>query len=618
MSLTKVQEEIVKAPLGAMLVTAGAGSGKTRVLTHRVAHLIDEMGIPEGAIVALTFTNKAANEMRERIQKLRGTSEHSHAFFGTFHSFCAGLLRRYIKNLPPFDSNFSIYGTSDTQKTIKEITGDKDVAKQIEYHISKMKNAAMTPDEYENEILEMRDCDYIIKTIKDYNQTLMARNALDFDDLLLKVLELFSKRPDILEELQARYQYILVDEFQDTNTPQYLIAQQLAWKHKNLMAVGDEDQCIYTWRGASSKNLKLLMSDFPDTKIYKLEQNFRSCKNIVDLASGLVCNNKARIDKKLFSEIPDGVVLHNKYYSDTEEAQKVVEKIDYYVDNGLATYSDFAILIRINALSRLFEKEFRERRIPHVIWGGFKFYERAEVKALLYYLRLIANPNDDVAFTESVNFPRRGVGNATIDKIIASAKEQGVNCQTAATKIENKGLRAFKQVMKTLREAYENDGLEGLAANLIPATGLEKHYNELKNEDGTSRIKNMYGLVADMQTLVNKNKDATLQDFIEQVALISNSADEEGDDKVIISTIHSAKGLEFKHVFIVGMEEGIFPLSRAEASPSEMEEERRLLYVAITRAMYGLDVSNVMTRNYYGKYTYMNPSRFLMELGFFD
>lgn len=629
--LTPIQEEIVKSPLGAAIVTAGAGSGKTRVLTNRIAHLIDT-GIPDWAIVALTFTNKAANEMRERIERMRGGRIET--FLGTFHSFCLRLLKKNIHHLEGFTENFSIYDEDDSIKVIKEILKssqleylDKDSYKQVRGHISKMKNQGLSIAKYKGHVEHMMMSGELIDIMERYEARLIESNALDFDDLLCKTLELFEKAPDVLATLQRRFQYILVDEFQDTNKIQYQIVKKLAAGHGNIMAVGDEDQCIYTWRGASAENLGNFIDDF-NPQIFKLEQNFRSGKKIVSLANQLIQHNETRLDKVLFSELDAGEVRLERYYDEREEARNVIYEIMKRVQNEGCCYSDFAILLRVNALSRVFEEQLRTYQIPHTVYGGFKFYERKEVKQALCYLKLLVNPRDNNAFGEVVNFPKRAVGQTSIDRIREYGVHRGQSCLEATPSIIDRsadealtpkartGLAEFFRVHTKLAEVYESDGLVGLADEFLEITKLREAWLADK-EGGDERVRNLYELVGAIRMFAAENPEANLAGYLQTVSL--DVGDQEVHSRrVIISTIHSAKGLEFNNVFLVGLEEDIFPLRRrdSEMAGKELEEERRLMYVAITRARERLDLSYAQTRFQYGERKLQRPSMFLEECGF--
>lgn len=613
MVLTVAQSEIVNAPLGPLLVTAGAGSGKTRVLTTRLLHLL-QMGIPEQSIVALTFTNKAGNEMRERVEKMLGRPFNT--FIGTFHSFCVRLLRKNSGR-----PNFSIYATADTNKVLKDIIKeqfkevDSDLYKSAVEGLSRWKSTGIV------EFTTYHDA--LVKIFNAYRDQLQKNNAYDFDDLLLETLHLLKTNTVVCEKLQNYFQYILVDEFQDTNETQYEIVSLLAQKHRNIMVVGDEDQCIYSWRGASVENITRFQTDFPDLRIYRLEENFRSSGNIVKLASALVSKNNNRISKNLFSNINDGLINYEDYYDDKQEALGIISHILENRRNG-GTWSDSAILMRINALSRRFEEALRMYNIPYVVWGGFKFYERAEVKIVLDYLRLLVNHDDEVSLFNVINFPKRGIGEACHAKIKAYAREHGLTSFQVVMEIEQHDLglttktknavQVFANVIRKLQELLKQ-GLTALANDLVDVTGLQNYY-ENEKDDSESRLENIYQLCGSIREYAAVNPNTDLSSYLQSVTL-AGGENPDATDCVVISTIHSAKGLEFKNVYIVGMEDGLFPSYKSQFNDAVLEEERRLLYVAITRAMRNLNISYARARFLNGDITTTVPSSFLMELGYF-
>ena len=562
MELTAIQQEIVTTQEKAVIVTAGAGSGKTRVLTHRIWWLIKQGCLNEEEILGLTFTNKAALQIRQRVEVLLGqTMNPFPAFLGTFHSWCARFLRKHIKS--PWNKDFTIYDTKDSAKVYRQV-GE------------------------ENK--------------EEYKKVLMNCNALDFEDLIEKTLEILEEDNDIRTLYQNKIKYILVDEFQDTDFTQYKIVKILAEKQRQIMVVGDEDQCIYSWRGANIENLNLFLNDFKP-KIFKLEQNFRSSKNIVELANKLVQHNLNRLDKHLFSELPRGEIKHNTFYDERNEAQMIAMQIMNEHRMHGTPYSHFAILMRLNATSRNFEEQFRGFGIPHIIWGGFKFYERAEIKSTINYLRVLCNPRDEVAYYDAMCFPKRGVGDSSIEKL---KKGESIPKKAQA------GVDEFKKVLNELETINKKFGLVGLATSLISTIGLDIWFSGEK-EDDISRLENIYELVEAIKNFAKDNPGATLNDFLQQVSLVQDTDNGENGDAVIISTIHSAKGLEFENVFLIALESGIFPLYRATQRNAELEEERRLLYVGITRAMKNLYLSNVQSRFFMGDRKYQNPSEFLYD-----
>ncbi len=613
MGLTAAQSNIVTAPLGAMLVTAGAGSGKTRVLTNRLLHLL-QSGIPERSIVALTFTNKAGNEMRERVEKLLGRPFNT--FIGTFHSFCVRILRKHSGK-----PNFSIYATADTNKVLKDII--KEMFHEVDSELYKAATCGLSTWKNTGIVEFTSNHDALVKIFNAYREQLQKNNAYDFDDLLLETLNLLKTNTDICGKLQDYFQYILVDEFQDTNETQYQIVALLAQKHRNIMVVGDEDQCIYSWRGASVENINRFQADFPEVQIYRLEENFRSSGNIVKLASGLVSKNNNRIAKNLYSNINDGLINYEDYYDDKQEAQGIISHILENRRNG-GTWSDSAILMRINAVSRRFEEALRFYNIPYVVWGGFKFYERAEVKIVLDYLRLLVNQDDEVALFNVINFPKRGIGEACHTKIKLFAREHNLSAYQVVEQIElydvgitaktRNAIHHFANIIRQMKTLLEQ-GLVALADELVDLTGLQSYY-ENEKDDSESRLENIYQLCQSIREFAYVNPTADLSSYLQTVTL-AGGENPDATDHVVISTIHSAKGLEFKNVYIVGMEDGLFPSYKSQYNDAVLEEERRLLYVAITRAMRNLNISYARSRFLNGEISRTIPSSFLMELGYF-
>lgn len=613
MGLTVAQAEIVNAPLGPMLVTAGAGSGKTRVLTTRLLHLL-QSGIPEQAIVALTFTNKAGNEMRERVEKMLGRPFNT--FIGTFHSFCVRLLRKHSGK-----PNFSIYATADTNKVLKDII--KEMFKEVDTELYKAAVDGLSRWKNTGMVEFTSNHDALVRIFNAYREQLQKNNAYDFDDLLLETLNLLKKNAVVCDKLQNYFQYILVDEFQDTNEIQYEIVSLLAQKHRNIMVVGDEDQCIYSWRGASVENINRFQADFPDVKIYRLEENFRSSGNIVKLANHLVSKNNNRISKNLYSNLNDGLINYEDYYDDKQEAVGIISHILETRRNG-GSWSDSAILMRINALSRRFEEALRMYNIPYVVWGGFKFYERAEVKIVLDYLRLLVNQDDEVSLFNVINFPKRGIGEACHAKIKAYAREHNLTSFQIVSNIEKydlglttktkNAIQGFAKILSQLQD-FLQQGLVVLVNELVDTTGLQSYY-ENEKDDSESRLENIYQLCGSIREYAATNPTADLSSYLQSVTL-AGGENPDATDCVVISTIHSAKGLEFKNVYIVGMEDGLFPSYKSQYNDAILEEERRLLYVAITRAMRNLNISYARARFLNGEISRTIPSQFLMELGYF-
>lgn len=632
--LNKDQLEALNQVYGAVLVTAGAGSGKTRLLTHRIVHLIKNLNVLPVNIIAITFTNKAANEMKERINNMIPEIKDK-IWISTFHSMCAKILRSNIDKLnQSYTTNFSIYTDSESNKIITQILAengyakDEQLKKTILYHISNCKNNIYSLEEYENEHSYEKDINLIMSVFRKYQKKLVENNAVDFDDLLYLTYILFKNNPEVLNKYATRFKFVLVDEFQDTNEVQYELVKMLSSVHKNVFVVGDEDQCIYTWRGANLQNIFKFREDYDDVKIFKLEKNYRSTKTILDYANRLIKNNKSRIDKNLWSEKESSSLVEwREFYDESGEADYVARKIYEMVHYQDYKYKDFAILMRLNALSLPFEEKLLSYNIPHKIFGGYKFYERLEVKNVLSYLKLFVNQKDEQAFLRVINFPKRGIGESTIAKIKAIADEKELSLLEVCLQIsENNNfelsssiinkLKAFADIYKELYAEYEITPLDEFVVNVINKFDINSAFTG-KSLDDTDKIMNINQLVASIKGFYEKNENITLNDYLQNVSLVSDidSLDEENNN-VVVATVHSVKGLEFKAVFIVGLEEKIFPISRAYNKENEMEEERRLLYVGITRAKENLFLTNCKNRFIYGRNDYMRSSRFLKELGF--
>lgn len=619
-SLNDEQLLPLKETEGAILVTAGAGSGKTRLLTHRVAYLIDNLKISPYNILAITFTNKAAGEMRSRISDMVDGADG--VWISTFHSMCVKILRRDIYLMYPYDKNFTIYSEDDSEKAIKEVLtergeSDEKVKKALLFHISAWKNGIQSLEEYVASHQDQVDIQKIGRYIKDYEDKLKKNNALDFDDLLRKTYQLFKEYPDVLEHYANRFRYILVDEFQDTNLIQYELVKMLAHVHGNVFAVGDEDQCIYSWRGANFQNIFNFKRDFPNCKVFKLERNYRSTSKILNVANNVIKNNIARLDKKMWTDKTEGAVpqLYNAF-DERDEALFVAKNIEKLVANGVK-YDEICVLMRLNALSRSFEEAFLSYNIPHKIYGGFKFFERQEIRNIISYLRIFINKKDDISFLRIVNFPRRSIGEVAISKIKALNREQSLLENVLSPFLQNenliyKKLNEFVKVYNSLAN-MQSDKISQFVEAVVTRFKIREAYSG-KSEEDTNRLLNIESFIASVKEFESANPDMTLADYLETITLISDS-DEIGDNgAVTIATVHAVKGLEFKAVFIIGLEEGIFPISRV-SSPNDMEEERRLLYVAITRAEEILFMSHCSKRYMYGQSQYQAPSRFIRELG---
>ena len=620
-TLNEEQLKPLKQTEGAILVTAGAGSGKTRLLTYRVAYLIEEKRVSPYNILAITFTNKAAGEMRDRISQMVYGADR--VWISTFHSMCAKLLRMEIDVLYPFTKEFSIYSESDSDKVIKEVLSEQGISddkfkKAVVHHLSDWKNGNQSLSDYLQTHSSEFDMNKIGHSIMAYQRRLQKNNALDFDDLLLKTLELFDKFPEIQEKYANRFEYILVDEFQDTNTVQYELVKRLASVHGNIFVVGDEDQCIYSWRGANFQNIFNFKKDFPNVQVYKLERNYRSTNEIIQIANNVIKNNSTRLNKNMWTDKMGGdkPSLYNAY--DEREEALYVAKTIYKLEKEGYEYKDFAVLMRMNALSRSFEEAFLSYDIPHRIFGGFKFYERQEIKNILSYLRLFTNPKDDISFLRIINFPRRGIGDGTIAKLndINPQKSLLENCLSENLK-ENavlfKKFQSFIEIFNQL-SIFSQKPLSNFVEKVISSFKIREAYNPNEEED-LDRLMNIEQLVSSVKEFEALNEDATLNDFLESVTLKSDNDEIGQGGAVTIATVHAVKGLEFKVVFIVGLEEGIFPISRALNNNYELEEERRLMYVALTRAEEKLFLSYASKRYLYRESQYQTPSRFCREIG---
>lgn len=626
---------------GPSLVIAGAGSGKTRVLTYKIAYLL-ENGYQPWNILALTFTNKAAREMKERIARQMGPERARHLWMGTFHSIFLRILHVEAGHIG-FTSQFTIYDTADSKSLIrsiiKEMGLDEKVYKpgMVQARISNAKNHLVSPAGYANN-KEAYEGDRAAKVpaLRDIYQRYWERcrqaDAMDFDDLLFYTFLLFRDHPEVLARYQDQFRYILVDEYQDTNFAQHSIVLQLAKNHQHVCVVGDDAQSIYSFRGADIDNILYFTKVYPDTKVFKLEQNYRSTQTIVRAANSLIEKNQWQIRKEVFSEKEKGEAIGvYQAYSDVEEGDIVVNKIAELRREKRYAYSDFAILYRTNAQSRIFEEAMRKRSMPYRIYGGLSFYQRKEIKDVIAYFRLIVNPNDEEAFKRIINYPARGIGDTTVGKIIAAATGHNVSlwtvlCEPLAYGLNfNKGtvgkLQAFRELISTfITDAAEKNAYE-IGADIIRQSGIINDVCQDNSPENLSRKENIEELVNGMsdfcaQRQEEGNPNVLLGDFLSEVSLLADQdSDKDGDDeKITLMTVHSAKGLEFKNVFVVGMEENLFPSSMVGDSPRALEEERRLFYVAITRAEEHCFLSYAKTRFRYGKMEFGSPSRFLKDI----
>lgn len=631
--LNEPQREAVYHTDGPLLILAGAGSGKTRVLTHRIAYLIGERGVNTWNILAITFTNKAAEEMRQRVDNLVGFGAES-VWVSTFHSACVRILRRFIDRLG-YENHFTIYDTDDQKTLIKEVCRKVDVDTKVFKErsllsaISSAKNEMILPDEFElnagGDFAKMK----IAKVYREYEAQMRANNALDFDDLLVKTVQLLQTQPDVLESYQERFRYIMVDEYQDTNTVQFQLVSLLAGKYKNLCVVGDDDQSIYKFRGANIRNILDFEHEFPDAKVIKLEQNYRSTGNILNAANSVIANNRGRKEKSLWTENGEGELIRLRQFDTAfDEADFIGEDIKSAVRQG-GSYNDSAVLYRTNAQSRLLEEKFIAMNIPYKIVGGVNFYARREIKDLLAYLKTIDNGRDDVAVRRIINVPKRGIGLTTINRIQESATERGIGFYEAllapgliagvgrsATKLDS--FAALIEYFKTLAEEMN---ITDLLQEVIEKTGYIESLENEDKEEAKTRKENIDELISKAATYEescqDKDEKATLSGFLEEVALVADidSLDED-QEYVVLMTLHSAKGLEFPRVYLAGMEDGLFPgyMSINAGDREELEEERRLCYVGITRAEQELTLTSARRRMVHGETQYNPMSRFVKEI----
>lgn len=640
--LSDVQREAVVSSQGASLIIAGAGSGKTRVLTYRIAHLLKQ-GVPPWSILALTFTNKAAREMKERIASVVGEKTARDLWMGTFHSMFLKILRVEAEKLG-YSKTFTIYDTTDTKsligKIIKDLKLDSQVYKVSEVYgrISSAKNNLITPQAYStNSSLITWDRQSrkpeIYNIYAQYAQRCHKAAAMDFDDLLMNTNILFRDFPEVLAKYQGRFKYILVDEYQDTNYSQYLIVKKLAAQHHNVCVVGDDAQSIYSFRGAKIENILNFRNDYPDYKLFKLEQNYRSTQTIVNAANSIIARNTKQIQKVSFSAKDEGEkVAVIKAYTDQEEGFLVTAAVTDIIHREHAQYKDIAILYRTNAQSRIFEETLRKRNIPYRLYGSLSFYGRKEIKDVLAYFRLSINPNDDEAFKRVVNFPARGIGDTTLERIEQSANQHGKSIwatleSTSADTIGIKGGIAKKVfdfmhlVNGFATQAFSADAFE-TASSIIAATGILKEFKTDSTNEGISRLQNIEELLNGIREFVDSQKEEgvtetpTLADYLENVSLLTDADNDKPEDKnkVSLMTIHSAKGLEFNYVFLTGLEEELFPSKMSFGTPEEIEEERRLFYVGLTRAAVKATISYAQMRFKWGNVSNCIPSRFIGEI----
>jgi DNA helicase II / ATP-dependent DNA helicase PcrA len=629
--LNERQQEAVKATNGPLLIMAGAGSGKTRVLTHRIAYLMAEKGVAPWSILAITFTNKASREMRERIDALVGKDAED-IWISTFHSMCVRILRRDIDRIG-YNRNFSILDTTDQLTVIKNILKEKNIdpkkfdPRSILGTISNAKNELHTPKDVIKEAITPYDT-LAAEVYEVYQDRLKKNHSLDFDDLIMLTIHLFKRVPEVLEYYQRKFQYIHVDEYQDTNKAQYMLVNMMAARFKNLCVVGDSDQSIYRWRGADIANILSFEKDYDNATAIFLEQNYRSTQTILNAANAVIENNMNRKPKNLWTENMKGNQI--SYYragTEQEEGHFIAGKINEYIQQGKRLYKDIAILYRTNAQSRVIEEVFLKSNIPYKIIGGTKFYDRKEIKDILAYLRLIANPDDDISLQRIVNVPKRGIGATSVDKVINYAITQDLTITQALEVVDFIGLSAkatnslhdFHQMVRRWHDRQDEFSVTELVEDVLDKTGYTEMLKAENSLESAARIENIEEFLSVTKNFEETSEDKSLVSFLTDLALVADidKLDEEeeiSNNEVILMTMHSAKGLEFPVVFILGLEEGIFPHSRSLMDENEMEEERRLAYVGITRAEEELYITNAQMRTLFGRTSINQPSRFIKEI----
>ena len=632
-TLNEPQKDAVFHTEGPLLILAGAGSGKTRVLTHRIAYLIEELGVNPWNILAITFTNKAAGEMRQRVDDLVGFGSES-IWVSTFHSACVRILRRYIDRLG-YDNRFTIYDTDDQKTLMKEVCRKADLdtkrfkERMLLSVISSAKNEMIMPEEFELNAGGDFAQQQIAKAYREYEAQLRANNALDFDDLLVKTVQLLDTQPDVRESYQERFRYIMVDEYQDTNTVQFKLVSLSLGQYRNLCVVGDDDQSIYKFRGANIRNILDFEKEFPDARVIKLEQNYRSTGNILDAANGVIRNNKGRKDKTLWTDNGVGEKITLRQFDTAyDETEFIAEDIRESVSEG-ASYNDSAILYRTNAQSRLFEEKFVAMNIPYKIVGGINFYARKEIKDILAYLKTVDNGQDDLAVRRIINVPKRGIGLTTVNRIQESAAARGIGFYEALLAPEliagvgrsASKLDSFAALIEYFKGQAERESLTDLLNEIIEKTGYIESLDGDTPEENEARIQNIDELVSKAaayeEDCADRDEAATLSGFLEEVALVADiDSLDENQDYVVLMTLHSAKGLEFPRVYLAGLEDGLFPsyMTITGDDPEELEEERRLCYVGITRAEQKLTLTCARKRMVRGDVQYNKMSRFIREI----
>lgn len=627
-TLNPAQREAVEHTEGPLLIFAGAGSGKTRVLTYRIAHMIGEHHVDPSNILAVTFTNKAAKEMRERISGLVGEAALSQMWVSTFHATSARMLREKGDRIN-LNREFVIYDSDDQAKVVRECLEElglderENNAKKILFKISGAKEQLILPDEYSRALHSSYD-PVVDKVYPRYQKKLHASSALDFDDLILYAVRLLQEQPDVREAYRNKFKYVLVDEYQDINQSQFQLVSMISDVHRNICVVGDDDQSIYSWRGADVKLILSFQKHYKDAKVVKLEQNYRSSRNIIDAAYHVISRNENRAKKQLWTDRPEGALLDRiEAIDEHDEAVKVVNRIRDKVISGGKSYSDVVILYRMNAQSRVFEEAFMNYRVPYKIIGGMKFYERKEIKDIMAYLRLAHNPMDSVAVKRIINVPARGIGAVSIERIEHFALREDISFFEAMQRVDEieiqpktkRAITSLAKLIEHMRSKRDEYALSKLLNELVENTGYIVELKRLQTREADSRVENVMELFSVIDEFERTSENITLSAFLEQVALVTDidSYDEE-EPAVTLMTLHAAKGLEFPIVFMVGMEDGIFPHSRALVSRDELEEERRLCYVGMTRAEDELILANAACRTMFGMKERQSASRFIREI----
>ena len=615
--LNERQQEAIKTLDGPMLVLAGAGSGKTKVLTTKVAYLLEERDVSPQNILAITFTNKAAKEMKERIFSLIGRVGFL-IQISTFHSFGLKILKENY-DLLGYESNFTILDASDSETVIKKIMKDYDIDsskynyRAIKSSISSNKNEMVGVEEFRKFVYNDYD-EVVLKVYEEYEKELKRSNAIDFDDLLILPLKLFNEHKEVLQKYQEQYKYVFIDEYQDTNKPQYILSKLISAKYKNITVVGDNDQAIFTWRGADYKNILNFEKDYEDAKVVILDENYRSTKTILKAANNVIKNNKLRKEKNLWTENEEGnKITYYKAFDERDESFYVIKEIRKLLDDGVNP-NDICVLYRANAQSRGIEDAFLENNISYRIVGSFAFYQRKEIKDLLSYLKLIHNEKDDVSLLRVINYPKRGIGNKTIEELTIQANENGTCLYDA---IESGKELEFKNIIEELKKASEKMSLTEFIDLVLDKTGIRTELKSERTLEADIRLENLEEFKSITRTVEEVDGIASLGDFLDEISLVTDASEkqEDGGEKVTLMTMHAVKGLEFDYVFVIGVEEGLFPHLNSMNSEEELEEERRLCYVAITRARKKLYIINARSRLLYGKVSSNVPSRFIAEIG---